>query len=138
MNSRVIPTLRYADAPAMMDWVCKVFGFERHLVVEDGKGGIAHSQLTLGSGMIMLGSARDDDFGRLQSTAAALGGNSQSPYLIVDDVDAVARRAKEGGAEILREPTDEPYGGRGCSLRDPEGYLWNIGSYDPWADTEAK
>ncbi len=134
MSSRVIPCLRYADAPAMIDWLCRVFGFQRHLVVEDGKGGITHAQLTLGNGMIMLGSARKDEFGQMQGTAEALGGNSQSPYLVVEDVDAVARRSEEGGGVITREPQDEPYGGRGASLRDPESYLWNIGSYDPWVE----
>ena len=34
----------------MIEWLCKAFGFERHLIVEDGKGGIAHAQLTLGPG----------------------------------------------------------------------------------------
>ncbi len=133
MSSKVIPGFRYADAPAMLDWLCSVFGFQRHLVVEDGKGGIKHAELTLDDGMIMLGSVRDDTFGTMQSTAQALGGNSQSPYLVVADVDAVATRARAADAEIVREPQDEGYGGRGCSLKDPEGYLWNIGSYDPWA-----
>ena len=45
----------------MIEWLCKAFGFERHLIVEDGKGGIAHAQLTLGPGMIMLGTAWGDD-----------------------------------------------------------------------------
>jgi uncharacterized glyoxalase superfamily protein PhnB len=84
MTSTIIPCLRYRDAPQMIEWLCKAFGFERHLVVEDGKGGIAHAQLTLGPGMIMLGTAwgDDDPFGRLQSTPAALGGTTQSPYLV--------------------------------------------------------
>jgi uncharacterized glyoxalase superfamily protein PhnB len=66
MTSTIIPCLRYRDAPRMIEWLCQAFGFERHLVVEDGKGGIAHAQLTLGPGMIMLGSARGDNdaFGR--------------------------------------------------------------------------
>ena len=28
---------------------------------------------------------------------------------------------------------DEGYGGRDYSCRDPEGHVWNFGSYDPWA-----
>lgn len=79
MTSTIIPTLRYRNAPDMVGWLCDTFGFRRHLLVEDEDGGIAHAQLTLGSGMIMLGSWRDDDFGRLQSTPAALGGTTQSP-----------------------------------------------------------
>src|SRR5438128_7304293 len=89
MSSTVIPCLRYRDAPRMIGWLCDIFGFKRHAVYEDGQGGIAHAQLTLGPGMIMLGSARegDDPFGRVQSTPAALGGTTQSPYLVVTDAD---------------------------------------------------
>jgi uncharacterized glyoxalase superfamily protein PhnB len=134
MTSTIIPCLRYRDAPRMIDWLCKAFGFERHLVVEDSKGGIAHAQLTLGPGMIMLGSARSDGdpFSRLQSTPAALGGTTQSPYLVVQDADDIYERAKAAGAKIVIEIKDEDYGGRGFSCRDPEGHLWNVGSYDPW------
>jgi uncharacterized glyoxalase superfamily protein PhnB len=52
----VIPALRYRDAAAAIDWLCRAFGFERHLVVPGENGGIAHAQLTMGNGMIMLGS----------------------------------------------------------------------------------
>lgn len=131
-GSTIIPTLRYDDAPRMIEWLCDAFGFARHMVVEDGHGGIAHAQLTLGHAMIMLGSARDDEFGALQTTARRLGGLSQSAYIIVDDVDAVCEKARMAGAEIAMEPKDEDYGGRGFSCLDPEGQLWNFGTYDPW------
>jgi uncharacterized glyoxalase superfamily protein PhnB len=135
MSSTVIPCLRYRDAPRMIGWLCDIFGFKRHAVYEDGQGGIAHAQLTLGPGMIMLGSARegDDPFGRVQSTPAALGGTTQSPYLVVTDADEVYRRANAAGAEIVIEIKDEDYGGRGFSCMDLERHLWNIGTYDPWA-----
>lgn len=84
--------------------------------------------------MIMLGSERgeDDAFDRLQSTPTALGGNSQSPYVVVADADAVYRQARATGAEIIMEIANQDHGGRLFSCRDPEGHLWNIGSYDPW------
>lgn len=31
-KSSVIPAMRYRDAPAAIEWLCRVFGFERHLV----------------------------------------------------------------------------------------------------------
>ena len=133
MTSTIVPTLHYADAATMIDWLCETFGFARHLVVEDGAGGIAHAQLTLGTGMVMLGSTRDTAFGRLQSIPARLGGTTQSPYVIVADVDAVCAKARAAGADIVLPPRDEDYGGRSFSCRDPEGHLWNFGSYDPWA-----
>ena len=133
MSSTVIPTLRYRNAPQMIDWLCETFGFARHLVVEDGSGGTAHAQLTLGAGMIMLGTARDDAFGQLQGTPAGLGGTTQSPYVVVADADAVYVKAKAAGAEIVMPIRDEDYGGRHFSCRDPESHLCNFGSYDPWS-----
>jgi uncharacterized glyoxalase superfamily protein PhnB len=82
--------------------------------------------------MIMLGSARDDNFGRLQPTPAKVGGTTQSPYVIVADVDGLCDRARAAGAEIVFEPSDQDHGGRAFSCLDPEGHLWNFGSYDPW------
>lgn len=131
-GSTIIPTLRYDDAQRMIDWLGETFGFALHLIVQDGAGGIAHAQLTLGDSIIMVGSARDDDYGRLQSTARALGGVSQSAYVVVADVDSLCERARAAGAEIGVEPKDEDYGGRGFSCFDPESQLWNFGTYDPW------
>ena len=132
-GSTVIPCLRYRDAKYMIGWLRDAFGFHPQAVYEDGSGGVAHAQLTLGSGMIMLGSLREDDqFGKMQSTPAALGGTTQSPYLVVADADAIYQNAIAAGAEIVIEIKDEDYGGRGFSCRDPEGHLWNVGTYDPW------
>lgn len=133
MTATVIPTMRYRDAPAMIDWLCSVLGFARHAVHADGAGGIAHAELTLGTGMVMLGSDRADAFGALQATPARLGGTTQSAYLVVADPDALHARAVAAGAEIVMPLRDEDYGSRSFSLRDPEGHLWNLGTYDPWA-----
>ncbi len=129
----VIPTLRYRDAPAAIDWLCNAFGFEKHLVVPGENGTIAHAQLTFGNGMIMLGSVADTEFGRNMAQPDELGGRgTQSAYIVVADPDAHYARAKATGAEIVLEIADQDYGGRLYSCRDPEGHLWNFGSYDPW------
>jgi len=83
--------------------------------------------------MVMVGSARDDEFGRLESPARDAGTVTQSAYVIVADVDAHYERAKTAGAEIVLDLEDKDYGGRGYSARDPEGQLWSFGSFDPWA-----
>jgi uncharacterized glyoxalase superfamily protein PhnB len=133
-TATVIPTLRYSDARAAIEWLCEAFGFEKHLVVPGDGGTIAHAQLVFGNGMVMLGSAGDDDFSKLQKPPRALGGvGSQSPYIIVEDADEHYARAVAAGAEIVMNIKDEDYGGRGYSCRDTEGHLWNFGTYDPWA-----
>jgi uncharacterized glyoxalase superfamily protein PhnB len=131
--ANVIPTMRYRDAAAAIDWLCRAFGFERQLVVPGEAGTIVHAQLRFGAGMVMLGTARDDEFGKLQRVPADVGGvGTQSPYVIVTDADAHYARAVAAGANVVRDIQDEDYGGRGYSCRDPEGHLWNFGSYDPW------
>jgi catechol 2,3-dioxygenase-like lactoylglutathione lyase family enzyme len=42
-------------------------------------------------------------------------------FLRVDDVDAVFEQLRAGGAEILQEPVDQPYGMRDAAVRDPSG-----------------
>lgn len=139
----IIPTLRYRDAAAAVDWLCQAFGFEKHLVVPGDDGTIVHAQLTLGpqagaqgSGMVMLGSERGGDYDALLRDPQAAGGVTQAPYIVIADVDGHHDRAKAAGAVIVMAPEDQDYGGRLYACKDPEGHLWNFGSYDPWAEAE--
>jgi len=134
MSTTVIPVLRYRNAPAAIDWLCRTFGFERQLVVPGDDGTIAHAQLRFGNGMIMLSSVADTEFGRLMKQPDEIGGReTETVYVVVPDADVVYARAKGAGAKILLDIKDEDYGGRGFSCRDPEGHIWSLGTYDPWA-----
>ena len=126
---RIIPCLRYADAPAAIAWLKRAFGFTETMVVPGPDGTIAHAQLAFGSGMIMLGSAQDDALAL--KSPCDLGGIAQTIYVIVENADAHYARALLAGAEIVREPEDTPYGSREYAARDPEGHLWNFGTYRP-------
>lgn len=134
-RATVVPCLRYRDAPKAIEWLCSVFGFEEHLVVPNDDGTIAHAQLSFGNGMVMLGSATkaQNAFDHLIQQPDALGGvETQSPYLVVADADAVYQRVMAAGGKIEMAIKDEDYGGRGFCCRDLEGHLWSIGTYDPW------
>jgi uncharacterized glyoxalase superfamily protein PhnB len=133
-KSTIMPTLRYRNAPAAIDWLCQVLGFERHAVYSTPDGGIGHAELTLGGGMIMLGSQKDDEYGRGFKTPGELGGvETRSTYVIVPDADAVHARAQAAGAAIVRPLQDTAYGSREFGVKDPEGNSWSVGTYDPWA-----
>jgi uncharacterized glyoxalase superfamily protein PhnB len=134
-RSTVIPALRYRNAPEAIDWLCKAFGFEKHVVYANADGTIAHAQLTLGNGMVMVGSAvKGTPYSDLVRQPEEIGkAETQSPCLIVSDCDAVYNMARAAGAEMVLEIADMDYGGRGFTCRDPEGHMWNVGSYDPWA-----
>jgi len=127
--------MRYRNAPAAIEWLCQAFGFEKHLVVPGETDTIAHAQLTWGNGMMMLGSARDNEFAKFIKQPDEIDGfETQCAYVFVEDADAHYARALAGGAKIVREIADADYGGRGYSCRDLEGHLWSFGSYNPWSE----
>ncbi len=130
----IIPTLRYRDANAAIEFLCNAFGFDRHLVVPGPDNTVAHAQLRFGNGMIMLGSASNEgDYGNyVRPPQPPDRINTQGLYIVVTDADAHCAQAKAGGAEILRPPADQDYGGRDYTCRDLEGHIWSFGTYDPW------
>jgi len=129
-----IPCLRYRNAPAAIEWLCSVFGFAQKMVVQGESGTIAHAELQLGHGMIMVGSAVETEFGRYMKQPDEIGGaETQAPYLVIPDTDAAHARAVTAGAEIIMPLKDEDYGGRGFGCRDLEGHIWYVGTYDPFA-----
>ena len=124
---------RYRNAPEAITWLCDVLGFQRHAVYPGPNGAIAHAQLTFGDAMIFLGSFNDNESQRLLKQPDEIGGaETRHAYLLVPDADEVYARVKRSGAEIVLEIVDQSYGGRGFTCRDPEGHIWNVGTYDPW------
>jgi catechol 2,3-dioxygenase-like lactoylglutathione lyase family enzyme len=46
--------------------------------------------------------------------------------LATKDLDGVFARLQAGDAEVVQEPTEQPYGIRDCAFRDPAGNLIRI------------
>ncbi len=139
MRHEIIPNLRYADAIGAIDFLCSAFGFERQAVylAEGDSRTVQHAQLVWRDRMVMVYSLNDTEYARAtrMKTVAQAGGPTIGLYLIVDNVDAHAERARAAGADIFLGPDDKDYGGRGYSARDPEGHVWSFGDYDPWAES---
>ena len=53
-------------------------------------------------------------------------GTFASINLATSDVDGTFERLQEGDAEVVQEPTNQPYGLRDCAFRDPAGNLIRI------------
>ena len=99
--STIMPTMRYRNAPAAIEWLCEVFGFERFAVYPGPENTIGHAELTLGGGMIMLGSERDDAYGHGFRPPVDVGGyETRGAYVVVADVEAVYARAKAAGGRL--------------------------------------
>lgn len=68
------------------------------------------------------GSPADND------TLAALvaKGALNGVHFHTDDLDGTFERLQTSGAEIVQEPTEQPWGTRDCAVRDPSGNLVRI------------
>jgi uncharacterized glyoxalase superfamily protein PhnB len=133
-HASIIAAMRYRDAASAVEFLCAAFGFEKKMVVPGPDGTIMHAELTFGNGMVMLGSHQNEgaygDWVHPPEGKSRL--NTHGLYVIVVNVDTHCARAKQAGAEILLALTDKDYGGRDYTCRDPEGYVWTFGTYDPW------
>jgi PhnB protein len=114
----VTPYLIVQDAPALLDFVNKVFAAEEMYRGIGSAGGV-HAELRIGDSMVMIGGGGRDLAWKGESRLAAL-------HVYVDDTDAVFRRAVDAGATAIQEPADQEYGERSGSVRDREGNHWYI------------
>jgi len=128
--SDIYPSLSYNDAAAAIEWLCRAFGFQKRLVVPGPNNTVMHSELSYGTGVIMIGSAKPDQ-GRV--SPLSLTGVNQCLCVHVDDADAHYANAKKCGATITQELKDEEYGSRGYMAKDLEGHQWYFGTYRPGA-----
>ena len=67
-----------------------------------------------------------DDERRTVLELIAKGSYGSALTLATDDLDGVFKRLVDSGADVLQEPTDQPYGVRDCAFRDPTGNLIRI------------
>jgi uncharacterized glyoxalase superfamily protein PhnB len=128
MRPNIFPALHYRDPDAALEWLKRAFAFEEKAVYRGEDGAIHHAELRLGDGLVM--------FGGVPAGATQQNGSAMPPvtiYAVIADPDGHYAAAKAAGAQIVRELTDQPYGSREYSARDPEGNLWSFGTYDPYA-----
>lgn len=124
--SDIYPSLTYNDASAAIEWLCRAFGFTKRFVVPGSDGRIEHSELSLGTGVVMIGSPKPE-LGRL--SPVGLAGVSQALSVFVEDPDEHFKAAVAAGARVVRELRTEEYGARGYEVVDPEGHVWYFGNY---------
>jgi uncharacterized glyoxalase superfamily protein PhnB len=126
----IIPSLKYDNALAAIDFLCTAFGFEEYAIYLEADRSVDYAQLKLGSNFVMLSSTSTDPVGPI-SLPQALAGATGGVHVILAhdaDVDAHYARAQEAGAWIVRELRSLADGGRSYSASDCEGYVWTFTS----------
>jgi uncharacterized glyoxalase superfamily protein PhnB len=114
---KLLPYLFYEDPAAAVDWLAAAFGFSERFRLALPNGSIAHAELQLGHGVVMIGNVGPRN--RDRPTAVR-----SSVYVFVEDVDAHYERARAAGAVIVEEPADQPFGDRIYLAKDLEGHEW--------------
>jgi uncharacterized glyoxalase superfamily protein PhnB len=128
----------YIDPKAAYLWLEEAFGLEPLFALVDAEGNLAHSEMSYGNSVVMVGSEWSDDH---RSPRNVGGNNTQTVHVQLaegEDIDAHCEHARKAGAEILMEPQTQFYGDRTYRARDPEGHIWTFGvtvnrvSSDAW------
>jgi uncharacterized glyoxalase superfamily protein PhnB len=119
-NATVVPILVYEDVGRALDFLTRAFGFRVRLRAEYG-GSIAHAQMDVGDGAIMLGKQ-----GGPFRAAHDSGTVSQYAAVHIDNVDEHFARARAAGAIILKEPEVMPFGVKQYTAKDIGGHWWTF------------
>jgi uncharacterized glyoxalase superfamily protein PhnB len=117
----------YQDAKAAYRWLEDAFGFEPLFVILDSAGNLAHSEMTYGNSVVMIGNEWSEAH---KSPKSVAGTNTQSVHVQLaegEDIDAHCAHARQAGAHILQEPETQFYGDRTYRAKDLEGHIWTFG-----------
>lgn len=111
--------LVYDDIAAAHSYLVRVFGLTAGDITTGPDGRVTHAEVRAGQHVIWLHPA-GEDYRSPRSVGAVTG----MTVINVDDVEAHHAHAVAEGAQIVEEPTDQPYGVREYGARDLEGQLW--------------
>ena len=123
--------LPQTDPDATLAFYRDVLGFEvRNDVRRDGlawitvgPAGQPDTSLVLAPPAAQAGVTDDE---RRTITEMMAKGTFATVLLSVGDVDEAFAAVQAKGAEVVQEPTDQPWGTRDCAVRDPSGNLVRI------------
>lgn len=122
-GQHITPNLCVREAAEALDLYVRAFGARELYRLAEPGGRIGHAELEIGSARFMLAGEYPD---HQHLSPATLGGSSVLLQVYVPDVDALVARAVAAGCTLLRPPSDEFYGERVATVRDPFGHRWSF------------
>lgn len=122
----VTPYLFIKGAANAIDYYKKVFGATERMRMPGSNGRVMHAELQIGDSIVMLADEHPEMGARSPQT---VGGASSSLHVYVQDVDAVAKKAVDAGAQLARPVQDQFYGDRSGTIVDPFGHIWSIATH---------
>jgi len=119
----VTPYLYIKGAAQAIEFYKKAFGATEIMRMGGPGDTIGHAEIEIGNSRIMLSDESPQMGARSPQT---LGGSAVGLLLYVEDVDAMAKRAVDAGAKVVRPVENQFYGDRAGTFEDPFGHQWFI------------
>ena len=120
------PYLIIRDAARALGFYKEVFGAKETLRLDYPDGRVAHAEIAIGQGHVMLSEELPE---RGFRGPLSFGGTPVSLLVYVKDVDAVFAKAIAAGAETRHPVADQFYGDRSGTIVDPFGHVWSIATH---------
>jgi uncharacterized glyoxalase superfamily protein PhnB len=119
-----ISSVVYKDNRAALAWLQRAFGFDAAEVLVDAHDKILHAEMSHGDGVVMISS----EFADWTRSPSSIGGtNTQRIHVRIEKgIDEHCERARQAGATIVMEPTDQFYGERSYVAIDLDGHRWTF------------
>jgi PhnB protein len=125
-HDAVVPHIYVAGASDAIAFYKKAFGAQELFRVAGKDGKIVHGEVAICGSVFMIG---DPGTSGLYGDPRKLGGCTAGLHVMVDDNEALLRRATAAGAEEVQAVTDMFYGASAGSVRDPFGHVWVLLSW---------
>lgn len=123
----VRPALRYRDLPRAIEWLGRAFAFEVKYIGSPEGGVISYAEMSYGDSVVLLGAVDGSLSSLVMKQPDEVGGaETQTCYVIVDDLMGHRVRALDAGADILFD-IDHNAADQSYTCRDPEGHIWTFG-----------
>jgi uncharacterized glyoxalase superfamily protein PhnB len=135
----LMPAIPYRDLNTAIEWLSRAFNFSTKHVVKLPQGGVAFAQLgSRDASVLIFPIAHSEVEGFFKHPDEIGGAQTQSCYLIVEDIEKHHARAVAAGATIVATLRDYDHGGREYSCRDLDGHIWTFGTSDPVREAGSK
>jgi PhnB protein len=126
----VTPFLNVKGCAKLIDFLRAAFGAEEVMRMPGPDGSVMHAEVNIGNSRIMLGEIMQPS----QPSAMSYF------YVYVTDADSMYKRAIGAGAISVSEPSDQFWGDRMGTVKDPFGNHWSVATHkeDPTPEEMAK
>ena len=122
----VTPYLTVKNAAAALDFYERAFGAKVTMRLDAPDGRVGHAEFLIEGSPVMM----SDEYPEMGATSPqTLGGVTSSLMIYLENVDARFAQAIAAGATVEKPLTNQFYGDRSGTVKDPFGHRWTLATH---------